>query len=124
MRWIPAADTLICLRCSQNATQSLCNPTYPAASTLPTVNCNIASPGIAYPVPNHSIPAPSCRRACYSSYVPLLLIIYSGLFVRLAPSDATSQSISACRTQLPSNRDVRRGASLANLDICNKCVPW
>ncbi|KAM0705102.1 hypothetical protein Q7P35_007889 [Cladosporium inversicolor] len=44
----------------------------------------------------------------------------TGLFVRLAPSDATSQSISACRTQLPSNRDVRRGASLANLDICNK----
>jgi len=59
-RCIQAADTLICLsmlaECHPKLVQSHLSGSW-RAGTPQTVNCNIASPGIAAPVPNHSVPA-------------------------------------------------------------------
>ena len=89
---------------SRNATQSLCNPTYPAASTPPTVNCNIASPGIASPLPNHSIPALRLSQSLLQLICPSTAAAdadSNGVVVRLALFYATLQSISACDMHLP-----------------------
>jgi hypothetical protein len=116
IRRISAADTLICRRCSQNATQSLCNPTYPAASTPRQLTVISLVPGSHFRCRITLYRHFNCCRACHSSSDD------SGLLVRLAPPYATLQSISACRTHLPLEQYARCDATLADLDICIKCL--